>query len=166
MRPFKRFDRTKHIFTDGFEFPSALCLAVREPIRRTGATDACGFVNARAKRSIRSRLTCSRRACCRWPSARSSPVSACSVWTVGDVTCSSGRASYLVVPAAATWVRVHRQHVIGQQEHRPSSGSTAAIGTTGMTRSTFSRIVPRRDASQQPCGRLRGNRYRYGDSAT
>jgi len=45
-------------------------------------------------------LTCNRTIYCRWPGVRSIPVSACSVWTVGDVTCSSGRAH--LVPGGAT----------------------------------------------------------------
>lgn len=45
-------------------------------------------------------LTCNSRVYCRWPGAHSIPVSAYSVWTVGDATCSSGRAH--LVPAGAT----------------------------------------------------------------
>lgn len=84
-------------------------------------------------------LTCNSRVYCRWPGAHSIPVSAYSVWTVGDATCSSGRAH--LVPAGATWVStVHRrQHVNIEQEDRPFGRTVAVVivptvvATTGIS---------------------------------
>lgn len=107
--PFTRLNQTKLFFsTDFFRVsPSGpdRGAGVRKLVLYTAAFGAIltqyAMIFYRRGNRMR-RLTCSRRAYCRWPSVRSIPVSACSVWTVGDVTCSSGRASYLVVLAAAT----------------------------------------------------------------